>query len=275
METVALVRVINLQVLPRSILLDKIDRTSGQFETDITYAQTGKQAVYVPQKNPIDPTVNGYIDLVPTDEVLLQVNQPDGVIVQLADAGYVSYFAHSGTLTQTPVISASAPVVAKSGTAGNFAASVGSSAAFTDAVFVAGFASTDVGSPLTVSVASVPANEGTYEILSDTNATTVELVTSTALVETANTDTWSTPGGLPITGTTFLSLTPDHTYVILTNATGGVQTITDTAIIAAKGMVSATRIFVPESLIVGGPATSSWKVQIMANSKLSNVFSVT
>ena len=164
METVALVRVINLQVLPRSILLDKIDRSSGQFETDITYAQLGKQAVYVPQVNPLDPSVHGYIDLVPTDEVLLQVNQPHGVIVKLAAAGYVSYFAHSGSLTVAPVISSAVHAAAHtSETHGQYSSASGGAAVFTDATANA-FTAADVGSPITISASSHAVNNGTFEI---------------------------------------------------------------------------------------------------------------
>ena len=275
METVALVRVINLQVLPRSILLDKIDRSSGQFVTDITYAQTGKQPCYVPQKNPIDPTVDGYIDLVPTDEVLLQVNKPHGVIVKLAAAGYVSYFAHSGALTVAPVVSAAvhgAPL-AQSGVNGVLGLAVAGVATFTDSTATA-FTPSDIGSPITTSGSIHAVNNGTFEIVGYTSSSTVSIANPAAIVDTA-VDVWSTPGGLPITGTTFLSLSPDHTYVYLTNASGVVQKITDTAIIAADGMVSATRVFVPETLIVGGPPTTSWKVQVQANSKQSNLYSVT
>ena len=82
--TATLVRVINGQKLPRSILLDKIDRSQGNFDKPRPYAQAAKQAIYVPYVNPVDPTVPGYVDLVPTDEVLLQLNLPKGVIYQLS-----------------------------------------------------------------------------------------------------------------------------------------------------------------------------------------------
>lgn len=273
MTTLGYVRVINSQVLPRDILLDKIDRTSGQFETDLTYAQTAKQPVYVPYKNPLDPTVPGYIDLIPTDEVLLQSQLPKGVITKLAARGYITFFTHHAAATATPVISGAPHVAAQSGTHGQFAASIGSSAVFTDST-AAAFTASDLGSPLTVTLSSVPANEGTFQISVASPPNSVTVLFSTAAVDTAA-DTWSTPGGVSIAGTTLQSLTPDHTYVIVTNLSLVTQTITDTAILAAKGLVSATEVFVPNTLITGGPIAAGWKVQIQANSKKSNTFTVT
>lgn len=205
METVQYIRVVNGQTLPRSILLDKIDRSSGQFLTDITYAQQAKQKVYVPYSNPVDPTVAGYVDLVPTDEVLLQVNQPEGVIFQLslnppgAVTKYVTYFGHAGALA--------------------------------------------LGPSITAAVHNTPVGDTTISG--------------------------------PVSGATFLSLTPDHTYVIITNLTGVVQTLKDTAIIGAAGTISATSIVVPNSIVTGGPVIAGWKVQVQSNSKLSSVFTVT
>jgi hypothetical protein len=265
-NTPAYIRVVNSQVLKRSILLDKIDRTSGQFVTDLTYAQTAKQKVYIPYANPLDPTVAGYLDLIPTDEVLLQANQPKGVIFQLGEKGYISYFSHSGVLSKTPVISGAVHTAAKTGSHGQFANSIGASAVFTDAT-LGGFANIDIGSYLTVATSSVAANEGIYEITAATPVNAVTVAFSTAAVDTAA-DTWSTPGGVQIVGTTFLSITPDVTKVIVTNPTGTSQTVLAT-------MLSTTELFVPNSSVIGGPIVATWKVQVHANSKLSNVFTVT
>lgn len=199
MEAVMYIRVINGQVLPRSILLDKIDRSSGQFETDLNFAQQAKQQVYVPYKNPVDPTVAGYVDLVPTDEVLLQLYQPHGVILKLGVKGYVSYYGHSGAVAAGPSI--------------------------------------------TTAVHNTPVGDTTISG--------------------------------PVSGATFLSITPDHTYVTFTNLSGVSQTLTDTAILAALGTISATAIVVPNSIVTGGPVIAGWKVQVQTNSKLSAVFTVT
>jgi len=100
-----LVRVVNNQTINRSILIDKVDRSSGQFETGISYAQSAKQKVYVPYKNPLDIAVKGYIDMVPTDEVLLALNGK-GVLAKLAASGYVSTTLFNSSLTAAPTISA-------------------------------------------------------------------------------------------------------------------------------------------------------------------------
>src|ERR1700754_4851101 len=100
--SIQFVRVVNQQVLNRSILLDKIDRSQSNFTF---YAQVAKQKIYVPYANPLDTTVKGYIDLVPTDQVLLNLRD-DGVIKGLSDSGYVTYSQVSSTLLATSVISA-------------------------------------------------------------------------------------------------------------------------------------------------------------------------
>ena len=86
--TINLIRVINQQTLPQglsrdgSILLDKIDLSQGNSENP-PYAQVAKQKVYVPYANPLNTAVKGYVDLVPTDEVLL-ATEPEGSIGGLA-----------------------------------------------------------------------------------------------------------------------------------------------------------------------------------------------
>ncbi len=198
-----LVRVINGQTLPRSILLDKIDRSSGQFETDITYAQQAKQQVYVPYSNPIDPTVAGYVDLYPTDEVLQQMKRPLpgqgptaplGTISGLADLTppAVTFYTHAGSLIVTPVI--------------------------------------------TAGVHNSPASHFT------------------------------------ITGTTFLSLSPDVTYVIITTPTGSAsQKIPSSAFTS----ISGTSIEIANATVTIGTPIAGWQVQVQANSKFSNVFVLT
>lgn len=99
-----LLRVVNKQTLRRSILLDKIDRSQGNFEG---YALRAKQKLYVPYVNPLDTSVNGYVDLVPTDEVLLQA-APKGAIAGLVAAGRVTMTAFSSSLTVAPAISSAA-----------------------------------------------------------------------------------------------------------------------------------------------------------------------
>lgn len=99
--SIQFVRVVNQQLLHRSILLDKIDRSQSNFTF---YAQTAKQKLYVPYRNPSDPAVKGYVDLVPTNEVLLNLRD-DGVIKGLSDSGWVTYATVASNLLATPVVS--------------------------------------------------------------------------------------------------------------------------------------------------------------------------
>ena len=97
--TITLIRVINQQTINRSILLDKLD--DGQANTE-GYASLPKQKVYVPYSNPFDSSVRGYIDLIPTDRVLLSANR--GTIAGLGNAGRISYFAFPSILIADPTI---------------------------------------------------------------------------------------------------------------------------------------------------------------------------
>jgi hypothetical protein len=99
--SINLIRVINQQTLVRSILIDKIDRSQGNFSG---YANRAKQKVYVPYSNPLDTAVKGYVDLTPTDEVLLSADA--GTIKKLASAGKVATAVVSSALIAAPVISA-------------------------------------------------------------------------------------------------------------------------------------------------------------------------
>ncbi len=402
MQPVQYIRVINGQTLPRSILLDKIDRSSAQFETDITYAQQAKQKVYVPYTNPVDPTVAGYVDLVPTDEVLLQVNQPHGVIFQLAQhpvgavTKYISYFGHHGSLTVAPTVTggvhtpgvpavpagthlsiaaAVAPTTPVSRTGANaqpFNTSAAnanklnirasSTAVFTQIVTTSGIQSAaqvvsdlnsgfatahlpfvasqdltghviitstitgptsyiemsttapsagtlstvlgltitplygiaeaqvtdatanawtaaDVGNDIIIpggGNVTIPANAGTFKIVSFTSISQVGIANPLAAADGNNgaiTWTEATESTVNITGTTFTSLTPDHTYVILTNLVGVSQTISDSQIIAAgpPNSIGATSIVIDYALITIGTPAPGWKIVVQANSKKSAV----
>lgn len=99
--SVNLIRVINQQTIVRSILIDKIDCSQGNSPG---YAQKTKQKIYVPYANPLDSTVKGYTDLIPTDEVLLSANS--GTIKKLSSAGKVSFAIVSSDLVATPGIAA-------------------------------------------------------------------------------------------------------------------------------------------------------------------------
>jgi len=112
--TITLARVVNEQTLPQgisrdgSILLDKIDKSQGNSEQP-PYAQVPKQKLYVPYANPIDTAVKGYVDLVMTDEVMLQL-AADGSIGGLAakTPPDVSVALVASNLIATPVVTGAA-----------------------------------------------------------------------------------------------------------------------------------------------------------------------
>lgn len=188
--TVQLVRLINNQQINRSILIDKIDKSQGNFSG---YAQRAKQKIYVPYANPVDPSVKGYIDLAPTDEVLL-AEEPKGVI-----AGLIA-----------PTVKYPTPLLIK---------------------------------------ALVP-------------STSVAASTIISVVDGGVTTT--------ITGTVFVSISPDKTYLIITNLAGVSRRYATPTIT----VVGATSITIPDASIVGGPLASGWKVQVLANSKYSNIITI-
>jgi hypothetical protein len=349
-----MVRVINEQLLVRSILIDKIDRSQGNFSHPVPYAQSAKQKVYVPYVNPLDTSVPGYIDMVPTDEVLLALNESKGVLSQLAAKGYVSTTLYHSALIVTPTVTAAsnatgAPIggqtgvlattgVAVSGvqqvtgltgmTAGSVGHSltlsgVGAAATITVALGVVtvtgltGMAAGDVGGLLTITSSSQAANIGSWPIASFISASSVTITNGAAVSDTGS-DAWhivdptnagtftivsytsathvgianasgtsdtnnghlhwveSTESGLTITGTTFLSLAPDHTYVTITNLSGASQIITDSAIISAgaPSSIGATSIVIADALVTIGTPTTGWKVTVQANSKKSNTFTL-
>ncbi len=99
-----LFRVVNQGLVNNSLLIDKIDMSQGN---STGYAQKAKQAVYVPLVNPLDVSVMGYIDMVPTDEVLLSMNGK-GTLAQLTVGGYITVTAFSSSLTHAAVITGAA-----------------------------------------------------------------------------------------------------------------------------------------------------------------------
>lgn len=182
--SINLVRVINQQTLVRSVLIDKIDRSQGNFSG---YANRAKQKVYVPYSNPVDSTVKGYIDLVPTDEVLLSAD--NGTIKKLKDVGRIDFAIVASNLVATPVVTAAS----------------------------------DGGTDITVD------------------------------------------------GTTFLSVAPDKTYLIVTNGSGVSLKVPSTSFAVGTNV----QIVVADATVAAlGTPAPGWKVQVQANSRLSNVFTI-
>lgn len=84
----------------------------------------------------------------------------------------------------------------------------------------------------------------------------------------------NTPAGpITIAGTTFLSLTPDITYVDITNLAGVTLRVPQSAFT----LHTAIQIDIPNAAFaaLGPPAAVGWKVKVQSNSKLSNQFALT
>lgn len=94
-----LLRVVNQQTIFRSILIDKIDRSQGNFSG---YAYVPKQPVYIPYSNPVDTSVKGYVDMVQNDAVMLSANH--STIAGLVKAGKITSTVISSADIQTPTV---------------------------------------------------------------------------------------------------------------------------------------------------------------------------
>jgi len=88
----------------------------------------------------------------------------------------------------------------------------------------------------------------------------------------------ATPGAgdLTVTGTNFLSVSPDISTVILKGAGVGVNgiTLTSTQILAGTGGVFTNTSIVIDTLLAPGLAAGD-TVQVRADGKLSNIFTIT
>jgi len=272
-----LFRVVHQGLVNRSLLIDKVDKSQGNSEG---YARKAKQAIYVPRTNSVDTTVAGYIDMVPTDEVLLSSN--NGTLAGLVTAGHVTVTAFNSTLKATPVITnvvhaAAAAVGGQTGSAASITTVVSGVATVTG---LTGMVTGSVGHDLEISGAASGANNGTFRIVEYVSATSVKIANTSAVASDANNGSivWTeyTVDRTTITGTTFASLSPDVTYVTLTNASNVSQVFTDQALIAAVDPTSfsTSSIVIADELVTIGTPTTGWKVTIMANSKTSNTFTL-
>lgn len=78
-------------------------------------------------------------------------------------------------------------------------------------------------------------------------------------------------GDLTLTGTTFLSITPEITSVILTGT--GAVTLTATQILGGGGTISATSIFIPAALVPGIAAVTTF-AKVRANAQTTATVAV-
>jgi hypothetical protein len=103
----------------------------------------------------------------------------------------------------------------------------------------------------------------------------VDLVAADLTAPTLASGTRNSPGAgdLSLSGTGFLSVTPDITQVILSGAGVGSKTLTAAQIITASGSVGATAIVILASLLTGLAAGD--KVQVKANGALTAIITLT
>ena len=299
-----IVRVVNQQLLNRSILLDKIDRSQGNFEG---YAQRAKMQVYVPYANPSDTSVKGYSDLAPTNEVLLAM-RTDGSIGGLVSGGYVSATVIDSSLVSTPTLTASSvigyhPVAdAVNSVATANATDLATSEALANALKVAfnahrtqatvhsandavNVVATANASDLATTIALANAlktafnahrTQANVHYKNDSNAVATanaaDLATAQTLlnaIKAAFNIHIAAKAQLSLTGTVFVSVTPDVTYVSVTNPSGVVQTVASTSF----DSLAATAILIPVTAVTG-TMTTGWEISVMANSKLTSTFTL-
>lgn len=96
--------------------------------------------------------------------------------------------------------------------------------------------------------------------------TVVSFLAADVAAPTLATAAKNVPGAndLTLTGTTFLSVSPEITSVIITGT--GAVTLTSAQILAGGGTISATSIFIPAALVPGIAAVTS-TVKVRANAQ--------
>ena len=104
--------------------------------------------------------------------------------------------------------------------------------------------------------------------------TVVSFTASQVVTPTLTLADLDTPGAgdLTLTGTTFLSIAPDVTSVVITGT--GAITLTASQITTGGGTVGATSIFIPAALIPGVALTTS-SAKVVANEKSTAVVALT
>lgn len=294
------VRVVNQQVVSRSIQIDKIDRSQGNFEG---YAQKAKQAIYVPLKNPLDTSVKGYIDMVPTDEVLLSL--ASGTLKGLSNRGYITTTLFNSSTTATPVVSGASVSNSNFVITGTTLASLSPDVSYVTITNLSNVTQTfPVGADLAALIALVnelktdfTAHRTQASVHSNNDSTNTtaapaatDLASAITLINELKTDfnahrTQATVHGsndstnvVSSTNATTLAtaiilaneLKADYTAHIANVTFHSQADATNTVSSASVTSVTSTQIVIPASSITGTP-TTNWKVQVKANSKNSAI----
>lgn len=113
-------------------------------------------------------------------------------------------------------------------------------------------------------------NHGTIKGLSDEGRVSFFAFSSGLIATSVVTSAVNAVGFTTIGGTTFLSVTPDLTYVTFTNLVGVTQIVPQSAF----SVHTAISIVVPDGAVAIGVPGVGWKVQVKANSRLSNLFTL-
>jgi hypothetical protein len=111
---------------------------------------------------------------------------------------------------------------------------------------------------------------GTIGGLESDGIVTVTVFSSVLIATPTVTSAANALGDTTINGTTYLSLSPDITYVDFTNLTGVTQRVAQ----AVFTTHTAVQIVVPDTEITIGAPGVGWTVQILSNSKSSAIFTL-
>jgi len=113
--------------------------------------------------------------------------------------------------------------------------------------------------------------KGTIGGLSTAGQISYSVISSSLIAAPVVTVAHDAAGSLTLTGTTFLSVSPDVTYATLTNLLGVSQKIPQSAFTS----IGATSIVIPNGVVTIGVPTVGWTVVVQANSKQSNSLALT
>ncbi len=252
---ITLIRVVNEQTINRSLLLDKLD--DGQANTDES-ANLPKQQVYVPYTKPLDASVKGYVDFIPTSRVLLSSN--NGTISGMAAAGKISTFAFSSALSVTPVVTSVSNLGTDTTIDGTTLLSVTPDVTYVKFTNLAGvsqmvpssafsgFVATQIVVPDAAVTIGTPGEGWTVQVKANSKLSNVMPIGNVAVITTAIFDA-PTAGDVTITGIDFLSTAPLTSSVVFTGT--GAVTLTQAAITGGGGVFTNVSIVIPSALVPG------------------------
>lgn len=114
------------------------------------------------------------------------------------------------------------------------------------------------------------ADRGTIAGLVSSGDVTLTAISSGLIVAPIVTAAANGAGTTVVDGTTFLSVAPDRTRVIVTTPGGVAQTLEEADFV----IHTAVQITFVDASVTAGTPTTNWTIQVFANSKLSNIFTL-